>query len=219
MRTADMAACSWLVRRMQCRLQRNAPKKRYGRTVLNRRPHQLSTLQLAVRSGGLARSRELTQDVMQDAPVLEVLALLGRVDANTRLELDRRTGLGRGDDGDHLGRTAVETDDLVALLARQAERLRVLAFLEHERQHAHADEIRAMDTLEALGDHRLHAEQHRALGSPVSGRARAVLLASDDDERRAFLLVAHRRVIDAHLLTARNVYRDTAFGAGHEQVA
>src|SRR5690606_13640746 len=97
MRTADMAACSWLVRRMQCRLQRNAPKKRYGRTVLNRRPHQLSTLQLDVRSGGLARSRELTQDVMQDAPVLEVLALLGRVDANTRLELDRRTGLGRGD--------------------------------------------------------------------------------------------------------------------------
>ena len=39
------------------------------------------------------------------------------------------------------------------------------------------------------------------------------------DERRAFLLVAHGRVVDGHLLAARHVNRDAAFDAGHHQIA
>jgi hypothetical protein len=60
---------------------------------------------------------------------------------------------------------------------------------ELQRQHAHADEVRAVDALEALDDHRAHAEQVGALGRPVAARAGAVFLAGDDHQRRAVGLV------------------------------
>ncbi len=44
----------------------------------------------------------------------------------------------------------------------------LLAGLELERKHTHAHEVRAMDSLEALRDDSLHAEELRALGSPVA---------------------------------------------------
>jgi hypothetical protein len=40
--------------------------------------------------------------------------------------------------------------------------------LELQRQHAHADQVAAVDALEAARDHRLDAEQLRALGGPVA---------------------------------------------------
>ena len=40
----------------------------------------------------------------------------------------------------------------ISLVADEAERLAVHALLEGQRQHAHADEVRAVDALEALGD-------------------------------------------------------------------
>jgi superfamily II DNA helicase RecQ len=48
-------------------------------------------------------------------------------------------------------------------------------------QHAHADQIGAVDAFVAARDHRTHAEQARSLGRPVARRAGAVLLAGDDD--------------------------------------
>ena len=45
------------------------------------------------------------------------------------------------------------------LVALEAERGPAVVALEDERQHAHADEVRAVDALEALGDHGAHAEQ------------------------------------------------------------
>ena len=70
---------------------------------------------------------------------------------------------------------------------------------ELQRQDAHADEVRAVDALEALGDDGLHAEQGRALGRPVAARAGAVLLAAEDHERGAGGLVVLRRVVDERL--------------------
>jgi hypothetical protein len=35
-------------------------------------------------------------------------------------------------------------------------------------EHAHADEVAAMDALEALGDDGAHAEEQGALGGPVA---------------------------------------------------
>src|SRR6185436_3647779 len=168
---------------------------------------------MAPSSGCFARRRQLAQHVVQDAAMLEVLALLRSVDAHAHFELDRRARRGRCNDGDDFRRAAVQPDDLERLLAGQAERLRVLAFLELQRQHAHADQVRAVDALEAFGNYGLHAEQHRAFRSPVARRAGAVLLAGQHDERRAFLFVAHRGVIDAHLLAGRHVHGDAAFGA------
>ena len=65
------------------------------------------------------------------------------------------------------------------------KRLRGLALLVDQRQHAHADEIAAVDALEAFGDDGFHAEQERALGGPVARAAHAVIFAGEDDQRDA----------------------------------
>src|SRR3546814_19944501 len=82
------------------------------------------------------------------------------------------------------------------LVARQAERVLVLAVLELERQHAHADQVRTVDALEALDDDGADAEQVRALRRPVARRSGAIFLAADDDQRSAVRLVLHPRVVD-----------------------
>jgi hypothetical protein len=70
-----------------------------------------------------------------------------------------------------------------------------------------------VDALEALGDDRADAEQVGALRRPVARGARAVLLAGEDDERRALGLVLHRGVVDRHLLAVGRC-GDAALGAG-----
>ena len=90
---------------------------------------------------------------------------------------------------------------------------------ELQRQHAHADEVRPVDPLEALGEHGAHAEQSRALRRPVTRRAGAVLLAGDDDERHAFGLVADGGVEDGRLLAIGQVQRHAALGLRNEVVA
>src|SRR5215218_973864 len=120
------------------------------------------------------RLHELAQHELQDAAVLEVVALLGRVDAHLGGEL-RVARLDR----DLLGVAAVEAADRDLLLAREAQRLRRLALGELQRQDAHPNEVGAVDALEGLGDHGLHPEQVRALGGPVARGARAVLAARE----------------------------------------
>ena len=93
------------------------------------------------------------------------------------------------------------------------ERRGALAGQELERQHAHPDEVRAVDPLVALGDDGPDAEQRRPLGRPVARRARAVLAAGDDDERHALGPVAHRGVVDERLLAVRQVDRVRALPA------
>src|SRR5699024_3329789 len=85
--------------------------------------------------------------------------------------------------------------------AVEPERLSRLAGGELQRQDAHADEVRAVDALEALSDDGLDAEQLRALGGPVTRGSRAVLLATEDDQRDAGGLVVHRGVVDRRLRT------------------
>src|SRR5205807_10119759 len=96
-----------------------------------------------------------------------------------------------------------EAVDAELLPAAQPQRLPALAALELQRQDAHADQVGAVDALEALGDHRADAEQERALGRPVPRGSRPVLLARQHDQRRALLLVAERGVEDGDLLPAR----------------
>ena len=89
---------------------------------------------------------------------------------------------------------------------------------EGQRQHAHAHQVRAVDALEALGDHRLHAEQEGALRRPVAGGAGAVFLAAEDHQRHAFLLVAHRRVVDRRDVARGVVLGHAALDAGRHLV-
>src|SRR5690606_33854216 len=147
----------------------------------------------ALRSLKLCGS-ELPQHVVQDSSVDEVLLLLGRVDPDSRFELrscavrPRRRHAYAGDPLDS------EPDDVERLAAVEAEARGRIVAEELQRQHAHADQVRAVYALEALGEDRAHAEQRRALRRPVARGARAVFLAGDHDERRAVLLVAHRGI-------------------------
>ena len=88
-----------------------------------------------------------------------------------------------------------------------------------ERQHAHADEVGAVDALVALGDHGADAEQQRALGGPVARRAGAVLLADERDERHVLGAVALGGVEDRERLAGRQVRRVAALAAARERVA
>ena len=69
--------------------------------------------------------------------------------------------------------------------------------------------IAAGASLEALRDDRLDAEQHRALGGPVARGAGAVFRAGENHQRRAFLLVAHGRVVDGICSPSGRCTRDS----------
>ncbi len=91
--------------------------------------------------------------------------------------------------------------------------------VELQRQNAHADEIGAVNALEAFGDDGADAEQLGSLGGPVARGAGAVFFSGENDERHAALGVLDAGVEDGHLLAFREQARDAAFGAGRELVA
>jgi hypothetical protein len=112
----------------------------------------------------------MAQDVLQDAAVPVVFKLIDSIDT-----ADQRNALEATVSRDDLGdqplvrlKIAMQPADRDLLIALHAERLPGGAFFEHQWHHAHAYQIGAMDAFERLRDHRAHAEQNRALGSPVA---------------------------------------------------
>src|SRR3546814_7119960 len=104
---------------------------------------------------------------MQDAAVLVVVDLVERIDAAQHLDGLRRT-VGPGDRHRQLhARLEARGDarDVELLAAVEAERLAGGARQELQRHDAHADEVRAVDALVALGDHRLDAQEDGALAA------------------------------------------------------
>ena len=114
---------------------------------------------------------------------------------------------------------SLDAEDRELLAPGEPEALAALAGQELEWQDAHHQQVRAVDPLVALGDHGANAEEARPFRGPVPGRARAVLLARDHDERRPFGEVALRGVEDRHLLARGEMSRPCPLRAGHEQVA
>ena len=113
-------------------------------------------------------------------------------------------------------RTPVMWNDL---LAGQLQRCRALTLHELQRQNAHPDQVRPVNALETLRDHRAHAQQLHALGRPVARRPGTVFLARDDQERNALLLVPHRGVVDEHLFAIGQMGGPWAFCAGRKLIA
>lgn len=72
-----------------------------------------------------------------------------------------------------------------------------------------------MDAFLTLGDDRLDALQVRTLGRPVSGAARAVLLASEHDGWDAIRHVLLGCLVDEHFGVARDVQGGGTCLAGH----
>ncbi len=92
--------------------------------------------------------------------------------------------------------------------AVEVQSLRADAFLELQREHAHADKVRAVDAFEASRDDRLHAEKIGAFGGPVAAGAGAVFVAGEDDEGDAVGFVEFGGVVNGHLFAeARCVLR------------
>src|SRR5689334_12264870 len=139
---------------------------------------------------------ELPQHVLQDPSVAVVLPLLRRIDSHAHAELPGRTVGPCCRDGDLRRIAAAQADDVEHLTAGEAERADVLPRQELQRRHAHADQVGTVNALEALGDHGFDTEEHGALGRPVARGPGAILASGEDEERRAFLLVAHGDLID-----------------------
>ncbi len=76
-----------------------------------------------------------------------------------------------------------------------------------------------MNTLEAFCQHGLDPQQVGTLGCPVAARAGAVLLAGNHQQRGAFLLVTHGRVVDRQLLASGHMQGVAAFFACQHFVA
>ncbi len=96
---------------------------------------------------------------MQDAAVLVVITFFRRIDSNLRFERDGCARVGRGGYRDGLGagiRLSLNVEDL---FASEAQGFGVLAVQELQRQYAHADQVRAVNSLEALRDDGFDAEQ------------------------------------------------------------
>ena len=151
--------------------------------------------------------------------MLVIIDFDGRIDAATHQHVFNRTVFTGDFQREVLLRldAAVEADDVVGLGAIQLERLSGGAVLKLQGQHAHADEIGAVNALKTLRDDDFDAEQVRALGRPVARRTRAVFLAREDDQRRARFLVGHGRIVNGgfHAVCAERV---TAFFAAEHEV-
>src|SRR4051812_32157150 len=116
-----------------------------------------------------ALSRELAQDVREDPAVADVLPLARRVEPDARLERDRGAAAIRRRGDRHLTSLAIlDTGDRERLAPAQPERLARLALRVLKREDPHHQQVRAVDPLVALRDHRAHAEQVRALRRPVA---------------------------------------------------
>ncbi len=61
----------------------------------------------------------------------------------------------------------------------------VCAVAELQRQHAHADQVAAVNPFVAGGDHGAYAQQEGAFGGPVAAAAGAIFGAGQNDQRRA----------------------------------
>src|SRR5260221_2488400 len=125
---------------------------------------QTSATGRARRGRRLPRLHHVAQHVLQDAAMAEIFDLVERVDAAQ--QLDRlAAAVGAVDDAGELHArldAGLGAENIEVLGAGDLQALPRCPAGELQRQHAHADEVRAVDALEALDDHRLDAEETRA---------------------------------------------------------
>src|SRR5580704_5606901 len=112
----------------------------------------------------------LAEDVLEDAAVFVVIDFFGGVDAGDYGEfLLAAVGGFRGDLNVFARRESCDAFDVEDFVASEAVGVARFAWLEFERENAHADEVAAMDALVAFGDDGAGTEQARAFGGPVTG--------------------------------------------------
>src|SRR2546423_11731323 len=107
---------------------------------------------------------------MQQAAVAEVVDVSLRVETREQAQLVVPAIAARDRALESAPRrdAAANASDVENLVALERERRARHVGGKLERQHAHADEVRAVDALEALGNDRAHAEEARPLRRPVA---------------------------------------------------
>ena len=131
-----------------------------------RRSQEGSSIFIPLR--GLLAVCELTQHVLQDAPVDEVLLLFRRIDAHDRLEgLLLAVGVD-GRDRDFLRARETEAFDAVRLFTREPQARGRVAVELLQRHDTHADQVRPVDAFVAFREHGLDSQQRRAFRRPVA---------------------------------------------------
>ena len=112
---------------------------------------------------------EVAQHIVQNAAILEVIELIQRIYASDEINLPplavrarerRLKALARLEARKPFNGHELRPGDLM----REAG----FAIGKLERHDAHADQVRAMDALEALGYDRANPEEHRAFRRPVA---------------------------------------------------
>src|SRR5262245_58272569 len=112
------------------------------------------------KTGASASLQKLTQHVLEDAAMPVVLELDRGIDSRPRIE--RRFAARPAGANDHAftGRELLlDPRHRKGFFSSQPEARARLTVTEFERQDAHADQVRAMDALVALGDHRANSQQ------------------------------------------------------------
>lgn len=141
-------------------------------------------------------SNHAANHVVQDAPVPVVGQIDLGVEPDEHLELLALVGAHL----DVLARVHRRRQlDVVGLVAGEPETVGRLAGQVLQRHDAHADEVRAVNALVRLGYDGPDAQEVGPLGRPVARRARAVLLADEDDQAGLVRPVLLRRVEHVHL--------------------
>src|ERR1700741_3446063 len=111
---------------------------------------------------------QLAQDVREYAAVAVILSFLRSINARFCFKLDSFPVRPRGCDFHIAARSkcGCNTRYREGLLPRHRERIAVVGGSELQRQNTHLQEIGAMNSLEAFGDHRANTKQERSFGSP-----------------------------------------------------
>ena len=163
----------------------------------------------------LRSTDELPYDIRKDPAVAEGDQLLRRIDPRRHPELLHAAVSGLRLHADLTARlqSFAGADEAVLLGPRQLQRRRGVPRLELQRQNTHVHQVAAMDALERLGNHRLHAQQERPLRRPVARGSGSVLLTRDHQQRHPDLPVLFGGVVDRHQLAARLQDRPSAFGS------
>src|SRR4051794_9433967 len=102
---------------------------------------------------------------MQDAAIAIIFQLVEGIDPAQQGYAAQRAVAGHDLRGQLLARleVALQASDRYLLVTLQPERRPRIAALEGQRQHAHTDQVGAVDALKALADHGANPEQPRAL--------------------------------------------------------
>ena len=124
---------------------------------------------------------QLAEDIGQDAAVLVIINLDRRINAaGDRHGLHLAVGACNAERQILLRlRPRAEAEDVVDLGAVELGRVSIGSFLKLQRQHTHADEVRAMDAFEALGTTALTPSK-AVLWRPSRANCRCRILSGQD---------------------------------------